>query len=74
MVLAASMSPILPLHYPILLWSVWDGEFMTNAFFIKILFNVVVLKLGAIVTSYSLDLHIKLILSSCGKLTLLNVC
>jgi hypothetical protein len=41
---------------------------MTNAFFIKILFNVGVLELGAIVTSYSLDLYIKLILGSCGKL------
>jgi hypothetical protein len=30
--------------------------------------NVGVLELGAIVTSHSLDLHIKLILGSCGKL------
>jgi hypothetical protein len=41
---------------------------MTNAFFIKILFNVGVLELGAIVTSHSLNLHIKFILGSCGKL------
>jgi hypothetical protein len=40
---------------------------MTNAFFIKILFNVGVLELGAIVASHSLDLHIKLILGSCSK-------
>jgi hypothetical protein len=60
-------SPILPLHYPIFLWSVWDGEFMINAFFIKILFNFGV-ELGVIVTSHSIDLHIKLILGSCGKL------
>jgi hypothetical protein len=43
---------ILPLHYPILLWSIWDGELVANA----------------IVTSYSLDLHIKFILGSYGKL------
>jgi hypothetical protein len=34
---------------------------MSNAFFIKILFNVGVLELGAIVTSHSLDLYIKFI-------------
>jgi hypothetical protein len=41
---------------------------MINAFFIKILYNVGVLELSAIVTSHSLDLHIKFILGSCGKL------
>jgi hypothetical protein len=41
---------------------------MTNAFFIKILFNVGVIELGTIITSHSLDLHIKHILASCGKL------
>jgi hypothetical protein len=39
-------SSILPLHYPILLWSVWDGELMTNTFFIKTLLNVGVLELN----------------------------
>jgi hypothetical protein len=41
---------------------------MTNTFFIKILFNVGILELGVVVTSHSLDLHIKLILGYCGKL------
>jgi hypothetical protein len=36
-------SSILLLHYPILLWSVWDREFMTNAFFIRILLMLVFL-------------------------------
>src|SRR5688572_14520404 len=61
-------SSILSLHNPILLWSVWDGEYMINIYLVKILFNVGVLELGAIVTSYSLDLHFKLILCSCCKL------
>jgi hypothetical protein len=61
-------SPILRLHYPFLLQCVWDREFMTNSFTIKILFNVGILELGAIVTSYSLDLHINLILGSGCKL------
>ena len=40
---------------------------MTNSLFIKILFNVGVLELGAIVTSYSFDLGFKLILGSFCK-------
>jgi hypothetical protein len=47
---------------------IWDGELITNAFTIKILFDVGVLELGAIVTSYSLDLYIKHILRSSKKL------
>ena len=40
---------------------------MTNSLFIKILFYVGVLELGAIVASYSLDLGFKLILGSLCK-------
>ena len=40
---------------------------MTNSFFIKILFYVGILKLGAIVASYSLDLGFKLVLGSLFK-------
>jgi hypothetical protein len=40
---------------------------MSNTFFIKVLFNVGVLELGAIVTAHFLDLHIKLILGSSSK-------
>ena len=40
---------------------------MTNSLFIKVLFYVGVLELGAIVASYSLDLGFKLILGSFCK-------
>ena len=40
---------------------------MTNSLFIKILFYVGVLELGAIVTSYSLDLGFKLVFGSLCK-------
>jgi hypothetical protein len=41
---------------------------MLDAFFIKIIFNLSVLKLGVIVTSYLLDFGIQLILSSLQEL------
>ena len=40
---------------------------MLDPFFIKELFNACVLELGSVVTSYSLDLHLKLILGSSCK-------
>jgi hypothetical protein len=43
---------------------------MLDAFFIKIVFNLSVLELGAIITSYSLDFSIKLILCSLQKISL----
>ena len=53
-------SSILPLNNSILL-SIWNRELVTNSFFIKIFFYVGVLEFGAIVTSYFLDLGLKLI-------------
>jgi hypothetical protein len=61
-------SPILPFGHPILLWSIGCQKFMIDALLIKIIFNLSVLQLGAIVTSYLLDLSIKHILSSLQEL------
>jgi hypothetical protein len=59
---------ILSFGHPILLWSIGCQKFMLDAFFIKIIFNLSVLKLGVIVTSYLLDFGIQLILSSLQEL------
>src|SRR6266540_6415160 len=58
---------VLSLHNTILLWSVWSQKLVFDPFFIKELFNACVLEFGSIVTSYSLDLHLKLILGSSCK-------
>jgi hypothetical protein len=50
------------------LWSIECQKFILDAFWIKIIFNLRVLELGAIVTSYLLDFGIKLILSSLQEL------
>jgi hypothetical protein len=61
-------SPILSFGHPILLWSIECQKFMLVAFLIKIIFNLNVLELGAIVTFYLLDFGIKLILRSLKEL------
>jgi hypothetical protein len=55
-------SSIIPLDHPILLRSVGGQKFMFDTFFIKIIFHLSILELGAIVTSNSLDFSIKFIL------------
>src|SRR6187551_404441 len=62
-----NQSPVLPLNNAILLRCVWCGELMLDSFFIKKLFNIGVLELRPIVTSYMLDLQLKLILSSLNE-------
>jgi hypothetical protein len=57
-------SSILPFVHSILLESVGDGKLMLDTFFMKIIFHLSVLVLGAIVTSNSLDFCIKFILCS----------
>jgi hypothetical protein len=61
-------SHILSFGHPILLWSIGCKKFMLDAFMIKIIFNLSVLELGAIVTPYFLDLGVKLILSPLQEL------
>jgi hypothetical protein len=61
-------SHILSFSHPILLWSIGCQKFMLDAFLIKVLFNLSVLELGAIVTPYLLDLGITLISSSLQEL------
>jgi hypothetical protein len=57
-------SSILPFAHLILLRSVWGKKLILDTFFIKIIFHLSVLELGAIVTSNSLDFSIKFILCS----------
>ena len=47
-------SSILPLRHSILLWSVWSGELMLDAFLLKKLFNLQILELGPIIAPYIL--------------------
>jgi hypothetical protein len=54
---------IISFGHPILLWSIGCQKFMIGVFLINLVFNLSILELGAIVTSYLLDLGIKLILS-----------
>jgi hypothetical protein len=61
-------SPILSFCHPILLWSTGCQKLMLDAFLIKIIFNLSILELGAIVTPYLLGLGIKLILSPLQEL------
>jgi hypothetical protein len=57
-------SLILSFSHPILLRSVGGRKLMLDTFFIKIIFHLSVIELGAIVTSNSLDFSIKFILYS----------
>jgi hypothetical protein len=57
-------SSIIPFGHPILLWSVRGQKLMLDVFFIKIVFYLSVLELGAIITYNPLDFSIKLILCS----------
>jgi hypothetical protein len=57
-------SSILPFGHHILLRSVGGEKLMFDTLFIKIIFHLSVLKLGAIVTSNSLDFSIKFTLCS----------
>jgi hypothetical protein len=56
--------PILPLYYTILLWCVGSEEFMLDAFFLKKLFYLKILKFRSIVAPDLLYLELILILSS----------
>ena len=56
--------PILPLYYTILLWCVGSGELMLDAFFLKKLFHLKILKFRSIIAPDLLHLELKLILSS----------
>jgi hypothetical protein len=60
--------PILSFDHPILLRSVGCQKLMLDALLVKIVFNLSILELGAIVTPYLLDLSIKLILSPLQEL------
>src|SRR6187551_1344026 len=62
-----NQSPIFPLNNAILLRCVWRGKLMLDSLFIKKLFNICVLELRPVVTSYMLDLQLKLILSSSNE-------
>jgi hypothetical protein len=57
-------SVILPFGQRILLWSVGGQKLMLDAFFIKVVFHLSVLKFGAIITPNLFDLSIKFILCS----------
>ena len=62
-----NQGPVLPLRYPILLWSVGCGELMLDAFFIKEFFNLGVLEFGPVVTSHLLDWETELLLCPSHK-------
>jgi hypothetical protein len=55
-------SSVFSFDHLILLRSIGDQKFMLHDFFIKEVFYLSVLELGVIITSYLLDLGIKLIL------------
>ena len=55
---------VLPFGHSILLWSAGSRELVLDPLFIKVLFNLNVLKLDTVVNSYLLDLHFIFILSS----------
>src|SRR5690349_9288947 len=67
-------SSILPFHYTVLLRSIWSGELMLDSFLVKKFFNVGILELGAIITSYVLDLYFKFILNSLNELLHDSLC
>jgi hypothetical protein len=56
--------PVLPLYYTILLWCIVSGELMLDAFFLKKLFYLKILKFRSIVAPDLFYLELKLILSS----------
>ena len=61
-------SPVLPLRYTILLWSVASGILMRNLLFTKKSFHGVVLELGTIITSNRHDTCIMLALNQSDEL------
>jgi hypothetical protein len=55
---------VLTFHHSNLLWCVGGGELMLNAFLLKLLIYLQVLKLDVVVASDFLDPYVELILSS----------
>ena len=56
--------PVLPLYHTVLLWCVGSGEFVLDAFLLKKLFYLKILKFRSIVAPDLLHLELKLILAS----------
>jgi hypothetical protein len=55
--------PVLPLCHTILLWCVGSGELVLDAFLLKELLYLQILKFGPIVASYLFHLELKFVLS-----------